>query len=363
MQILREVDDSEFEEIMKMPDEEIIDRIKESGLSGRGGAGFPTGAKWEYTKKADGKSVLVCNADEGEPGIFKDRFIMENNLKALVQGMAIGQKVMDADCFLYLRGEYPHLKERIQKAAEEMGLELEIVIGAGAYICGEETALLNSIEGKAGDPRCKPPYPTNKGLFGRPTCVNNVETLANIPLLLTDESWGKELRLFSVSGNVERPGVYELPLGTRLEDILNKAGAEKPKAVLLGYSGGVIKYEKLKDMEVTDENFKEEYLMLGTCSMIVLNEGRSIPEALGNVSRFFVHESCGRCVPCREGGFRMLKILEKINSGEGTLEELDELEELADYIDISFCPLGSGYGFAVKSAIQNFREEFEERCR
>ena len=363
MQILKTLNKKEFESILNTDSKEIIEEIKNSGLSGRGGAGFPTGKKWEITRNAKGKSILICNADESEPGTFKDRFILENNLITLLQGIKIGEKVLDADCYIYVREEYSYLKEKIKNKSKEINLDLNIVTGAGAYICGEETALINSIEGKRGQPRTKPPYPTNKGLSKRPTCVNNVETLTNVALLLGKNNWEKNLRLFSISGDVKKPGVYEISLNTKLKKIINNCEKEKPKAILLGYSGGIIPFKELKNLKVNEKNFKKNSLMLGTCSFIVLNKKRSIPKTTENICNFFVHESCGKCIPCREGGYKILRLIKKINKGEGNKKDFKKIKVLSDYMKISFCPLGKGYGFTVSSAIKNFKKEFEEKCK
>jgi NADH:ubiquinone oxidoreductase subunit F (NADH-binding) len=346
---------------MKMSPEKIIERIKESGLTGRGGANFPTGLKWELTRASKGDRILVCNADEGEPGTFKDKFIIENNLQTLLQGIAIGGYVLDAKCFIYLRGEYSYLKPRIEKMIKKLGFDITVVTGAGAYICGEETSLLESIEGSRGMPRSKPPYPTVEGLWKKPTCINNVETLTNIPLLLANNSWNEKLRLFSLSGNLKKPGVYEIPLGATLNEVLERAEPDKVKAVCLGYSGGIIPFERFRNITVDNKTFSENSFMLGSCTMIVIAE-MNIVKLAKNIAEFFVHESCGKCIPCRDGGFRILEIINKINSGKGK-KELKELRELVEYIEISFCALGKAYGFTIKSAMKNFRKEFDEKCR
>lgn len=360
MQILNKLTDKEFDSIMKMDRKEIIEKIKNSGLTGRSGSNFPTGTKWEATMNSPGKKVLICNADEGEPGTFKDRFIIENNLKTLLQGIEIGKYVMDAECFIYLRGEYDFLRKKIEKKIKELGFNIKVVSGAGAYICGEETSLMESIEGNRGLPRAKPPYPTSYGLWGRPTCINNVETIANIPLILSG-NWKQNLRLFSVSGQVKNPGLHEISLGTKLMKIAKIAKAENPGAVCLGYSGGIIPYEKFKDLSVDDKSFQENSFFIGPGSMIFLNIG--ISKILRNIAEFYVHESCGKCIPCREGGFRILELIRKIDSGKGNKNDLVEMEELSQYLEISFCLLGKSYGFEINSALKNFREELESNLK
>lgn len=360
MQILRKITKKDFDSIMNMDKKEIIEKIKKSGLVGRSGSNFPTGVKWESAFNSPGHKVLICNADEGEPGTFKDRFIMEKNPELLLQGMKIGRYVLDAECFIYLRGEYYFLRKNLEKKIKEMKLDIKVVSGAGAYICGEETALMDSIEGKRGLPRAKPPYPTSSGLFGRPTCINNVETLANIPLLLSGK-WDPNLRLFSVSGHVRKPGVYELPLGTKLSYVATIAEAESPKAVCLGYSGGIINYEKFKDLTVDDKSFKENNFFIGPGSLIFLN--MEIAKIMKNISEFYVHESCGKCLPCREGGFRIMELISKIEGGNGTKKDMEELKDLAQYLETCFCLLGKSYGFMVCSAIDNFGEDFERALK
>jgi len=361
MQILTKIKEKDFESIMKMRPNKIIERVKESGLAGRGGAGFPTGMKWELTRKAEGQKFLICNADEGEPGTFKDKFIIENNLETLLQGIAIGSHALEAKCLIYLRGEYSYLKPKIEKMIKKMKLNVKIVTGAGAYICGEETSLIESVEGKRAVPRSRPPYPTVEGLWKRPTCINNVETLTNVPILLKDKNWNNNLRLFSISGNVKKPGVYELPLGLELKEILSVSEPEEIRAVCLGYSGGIIPFDKFKNLKVDYKTFSEKSLMLGSCTLIALN--KDITKIAKNIAEFFVHESCGKCLPCREGGFKILELLKKIENGKGTKKDLKELKELSEYMDISFCALGVGYGFSMRSALKYFGKEFEEKCR
>lgn len=362
MQILSRISHKEFKSIMKTDPQKIIKKIKESGLTGRGGAEFPTGLKWEFTRKSRGERVLICNADEGEPGTFKDKFIIENNLSTLLQGIAIGGHVLNAECFIYLRGEYSYLRGKIERMIKKLGFNIKIVTGAGAYICGEETSLLESVEGKRGAPRQKPPYPTMEGLWKRPTCINNVETLANIPLLLTKKDWDEKKRLFSLSGNVKKPGVYELPLGMKLKDILSLAKPKKIKAVCLGYSGGIIPFDKFKNLVVSPKSFSDKSFMLGSCAMIVMGN-RSVVNVLKNIAEFFVHESCGKCIPCREGGFKIMELLKKVDSGKGRKKDIKELKDLAEYLDVSFCALGKGYGFTISSALKHFKKEFDGKCR
>lgn len=360
MQILTKLEKNEIESMLKMEAKDIIEKLKQSGLRGRSGSNFPTGLKWEMTLNSTGKKVLICNADEGEPGTFKDKLIIEKNPELLLLGMETGRRILDAECFIYLRGEYDYLREGLEKKISELGFDIKVVSGAGAYICGEETALMESIEGERGLPRYKPPYPTSSGLWKRPTCINNVETLANVPLILSGK-WKPDLRLFSLSGNVKNPGVYEIGSGTKLSEIASLCGAEDPKAVCLGYSGGIIPYEKFSSLCVDDKSFSENSFFIGPGSMIFLD--MNITRILLNIAEFYVHESCGKCVPCREGGYRMMELIRKIDSGKSTKDDFEELEELAEYMDICFCLLGKSYGFMVKSALIGFRKEIESALK
>lgn len=360
MQIMTMLEKSDIESIIKMDSMEIIDKLKQSGLKGRSGSNFSTGLKWEMTKNAPGKKALICNADEGEPGTFKDKLIIEKNPELLLWGIEAGRRALDAECFIYLRGEYEYLRKGLEEKIKELGFPITVVSGAGSYVCGEETALMESIEGNRGMPRYKPPYPSTCGLWKRPTCINNVETLANIPLILSGK-WKPELRLFSLSGNVKKPGVYEIAAGMKLSEIASLCDASNPKAVCLGYSGGIIPYEKFSGTQVDDKSFSEHSFFIGPGSMIFLD--MDISKILLNIAEFYVHESCGKCIPCREGGYRMLEIIRKIDSGKATKDDMEELEELAEYMDIAFCLLGKSYGFVVKSAINGFREELESGLR
>jgi NADH:ubiquinone oxidoreductase subunit F (NADH-binding) len=360
VQILSRLSKKEFDSIAKLGSSDIIERIKQSGLRGRSGSNFPTGLKWEMTTNSPGKKVLICNADEGEPGAFKDKFIFENNLDLVLQGIEIGRMALDAECFIYLRGEYECLREKIEKRINALGFAIKVVTGAGAYICGEETALMESIEGNRGNPRNKPPYPTASGLWKRPTCVNNVETLVTIPLILSGK-FDPRLRLFSLSGEIKNPGVYEIPIGSKLGDIAKVAGADKVNAICLGYAGGIIPYERFRDLLVDDKSFSENSFFIGPGSMIFLN--MDIVKVVKNISEFFVHESCGKCIPCREGGLRILEIISKIDEGNADKNDLGELEELCEYMGICFCPLGRSYGFVIGNALKNFRKDFDCKLR
>ena len=377
----------------------VIEEIEKSGLRGRGGGGFPTGRKWRFTAaNRGGKSYVVCNGDEGDPGAFMDRSVMEGDPHKLLEGMAIAGFAIGADeAYIYVRAEYPLAIKRLRiaiKQAEEKGFlgqnimgsgfnfEIHIKEGAGAFVCGEETALLASIEGERGMPRPKPPFPANCGLFGRPTLINNVETLANVPVIIDKgadwfASFGTETskgtKTFALTGEVNNTGLIEVPMGTTLREIVFDIGGgirngKKFKAVQIGGpSGGCLTEEHL-DLPMDYDNLIKAGAMVGSGGVVVMNEDTCIVE----VARFFMHftqnESCGKCVPCREGTKNMLKILEKIVRGQGEMKDLDTLEELAIAVkEGSLCGLGKTAPNPVLSTLKYFRDEYiahikEKRC-
>jgi len=370
---------------------EIIEQVKQSGLRGRGGAGFPTGIKWGFMPQ-DGElpKIIAVNTDEGEPGTFKDREIVEQDPHQVIEGVLIAAYAVGATrAYVYIRGEFFLGVKRWIKAiadAYEYGflgedilgsgfnLDMSVHRGAGAYICGEETAMLESLEGKRGLPRQKPPYPTSVGLFGLPTLVQNIETLACIPHIIergpewfasigTAESKGP--KIYSVSGHVNRPGNYELPLGISLADIIyNHAGGipggKKLKAVIPGGASTPILPGDQVDVPMAFETLEEAGSALGTGAIIVMDETTCMVEASRRLSKFFAHESCGRCPPCRIGSQRIFEILDRIEKGLGHPGDIDLLLELVNGIDgLTFCPMGTGLVNPVRSAIQHFREEFE----
>lgn len=371
----------------------VIEEVKRSGLRGRGGAGFPTGMKWMFAATDPQKpKYLLCNADEGEPGAFKDRVILEKNPHLLVEGMVIAAYAIGAQQgYIYLRGEYPKargiLVKTIQEACENnylgnnilgkgVDFQLSVHCGAGAYICGEETALIESLEGKRGQPRNKPPFPVNIGFSSKPTIVNNVETLANIPYILEigGEAYSKigspqspGLKLFSVSGHVKKPGVYELPMGVTLREIIYThcggiPGDRKLKAVI---PGGISTPVLTPDKIVCPMDFYHVSRigsMLGSGAVIVFDDSVDMVKVCLRVTKFFEHESCGKCTPCREGIGWMRAILTRIDNGAGRGQDLDLLMEVSDNIlGKTFCPLGDGAAKAVQSYIENFRDDFEEK--
>ena len=368
----------------------VIAEIEKSGLRGRGGGGFPTGRKWRFTAaNRGGKSYVVCNGDEGDPGAFMDRSIMEGDPHKLLEGMAIAAFAIGADeGYIYVRAEYPLAIKRLRKAiadAEErnflgkniMGSDfsftLHIKEGAGAFVCGEETALIASIEGERGMPRPKPPFPANKGLFGRPTLINNVETLANVPvIMLKGADWfasmgtetSKGTKTFALTGEVNNTGLIEVPMGTTLREIVfdiggGIRGGKKFKAVQIGGpSGGCLTEEHL-DIPMDYDNLIKAGAMVGSGGLVVMAENTCIVEVARFFMNFTQHESCGKCVPCREGTKNMLKILERIVKGNGTMEDLDTLEELAHAVnDGSLCGLGKTAPNPVLSTLKYFRDEY-----
>ena len=370
--------------------EQVIQVIKDSGLRGRGGGGFPTGRKWELAamNKADQKYV-VCNADEGDPGAFMDRSVLEGDPHCIVEAMAIcGYAVGATEGYIYVRAEYPIAVNRLEIAiqqAKEYGLlgknifdsgfdfDLHIRLGAGAFVCGEETALMTSIEGTRGEPRPRPPYPAVKGLFGKPTTENNVETFANVPqIILKGADWfasmgterSKGTKVFALGGKIKNTGLVEIPMGTTLREIVEEIGGGIPNgkkfkaAQTGGPSGGCIP-ASLMDTEIDYDNLTAIGCMMGSGGLIVMDEDNCMVDIAKFFLEFTVDESCGKCSPCRIGTKRMMEILEKITSGKGTLEDIDKLEELAYYIkQNSLCGLGQTAPNPVLATLKFFREEY-----
>ena len=373
------------------PREEIIETIKSSGLRGRGGAGFPTGLKLSFMpREAAEQKYIVCNSDESEPGTFKDRDILRFNPHQVIEGMALAGYAIGATVgFNYIRGEYHEPWQRFESAlveARQAGLlgndllgsgiefELHSQRGAGAYICGEETALLESLEGKKGQPRFKPPFPAQVGAFGKPTTINNTETLASIPPIIRNgPDWFAKLgiensggsKVFSVSGHVNRPGNYEVPMGIPFKDLLTLAGGVQDgralKAVIPGGSSvPVVPADAIMGCTMDYDGLSKVGSALGAGSVIVMDETTCMVEVLERISYFYFAESCGQCTPCREGTGWLYRILRRVRSGEGTHQDLDRLKSVADRIEgRTICALGDAAAWPVQSFLKHFRHEFE----
>jgi NADH-quinone oxidoreductase subunit F len=384
-----------LEKALAMERAAIIDEVKLSGLRGRGGAGFPTGMKWSFVPKDTGKpAYLLCNADESEPGTFKDRILMERDPHLLIEGMAIA--CLGLNChlsYIYLRGEYEFISHTLQKALDEAyetgilgpsvlgrdyALDIFIHLGQGAYICGEETSLIESLEGYRGYPRIKPPFPATHGFLASPTVVNNVETLAALPWIITNggaayaaigTEKSKGTKLFSVSGHVAKPGVYEVDMGYPLTDFINNESGGIPngkrlKAVIPGGSSvPVLTAEECEGVGLDYESLLKAGSMLGSGGMIVLDETTSMPEVLSVIADFYAHESCGQCTPCREGTGWAAKVLHNILRGKGRKADLDLLLKIADMMEgKTICPLADADVMPIRSFVTKFRREFEELC-
>jgi NADH-quinone oxidoreductase subunit F len=346
-----------LERARELGPERVIELVKASPLLGRGGAAFPTGVKWDAVGRQQARPhYLVCNADESEPGTFKDRVLMEQDPFALIEAMGIAAFAAGCEkAFIYVRAEYPLAHERLQNAIDRsnIGVEIELRIGAGAYVCGEETALFQSIEGYRGEPRNKPPFPVEVGLYGKPTVVNNVETLLNVPhILLEDDT--RDTRLFCVSGHVARPGLYELELGTSLSTLLELAGAEPARAVLLGGAAGSFLRPDQLDLPLSFEGAREAGATLGSGVVIVYGHEAELVDAVLRIAEVFRDESCGQCVPCRIGTVRQEEALHRLVSGRPNGDELGKLADLTQVMrDASICGLGQTAANAVDSAIHN----------
>lgn len=376
----------------KIPPEDVIDIVKKSGLRGRGGAGFPTGLKWSFMpRNSPGQKYIVCNSDESEPGTFKDRDILRYNPHAVVEGMAIAAYAIGATVgYNYLRGEfhyepYERFEEALNIARREgligrnilgsgVDVELHTHLGAGAYICGEETALLESLEGKKGQPRFKPPFPANFGLYGRPTTINNTETLASVPAIIRNgDDWFLKLgkpnnggpKIFSVSGHVNRPGNYEVPLGIPFRELLEMAGGvrdgRKLKAVIPGGSSmPVLPADVIMDVDMDYDSLAKAGSALGSGGVMVMDETTCMVKALLRIARFYYAESCGQCTPCREGTGWLWRVIGRIENGRGRPEDLDLLLKTAGRIESrTICAFGDAAAWPVQSFVKRFRKEFE----
>ena len=382
-----------------MKPQEVIDEMKKSGLRGRGGAGFPTGVKWQFAAdQHSDEKYIICNADEGDPGAFMDRSILEGDPNAVIEGMAIAAYAIGAHHgYIYIRAEYPIAVQRLNiaiKESEELGLlgknifdtgfdfDIEIRLGAGAFVCGEETALMMSIEGKRGMPNPKPPFPAVSGVWGKPTVINNVETLANVAqIMLKGADWfssigtekSKGTKVFALGGKIKNTGLVEIPMGTTLREIIYEIGGGCPnnkefKAVQTGGPSGGCLTEKELDTPIDYDNLIAAGSMMGSGGMIVLDEDNCMVDVARFYMDFICDESCGKCTPCRVGTKRLLEMLTKITNGEGTMEMLDEMEKLCYEIkDTALCGLGQTAPNPILSTLKNFRGEFlahiqDKRC-
>lgn len=380
-----------LEKAFKMQPKEIIEQVKSAGLRGRGGAGFPTGVKWGFLPDNGEPRYLVCNADEGEPGTFKDRLMMERAPHQLIEGMIISAFATGSNkSYIYIRGEYNYPAKVIKEAIDEaykagllgkniMGSgfdhDMDLYLGAGAYICGEETGLLSSLEGKKGQPKLKPPFPAIKGYLGKPTIVNNVETLAAVIYILRDgvegfRKYGTEksagTKLFSVSGNVVKPGNYEVPLGYPLMDLINnECGGLKPgrklKAVIPGGSSApVLTAQECLDATMDYECLAQKGSMLGSGAVIIMDDSNCMVDSLSVLMHFYHHESCGQCTPCREGTGWLNKIVHSIAKGEGRLQDIDLILKVAENMKgRTICALSDAAALPAISFVSKFRDEFE----
>ncbi len=398
---------SGFEKALSMPHQEVVDQVKASEIRGRGGAGFPAGLKWSFLPPEDGgRRYLAVNADESEPGTFKDRLLMDFDPHSLIEGIVICMYACRLDtAYIFIRGEYHQQAKRLNQAIDEAyakgifkklgkinGLDANLYVhrGAGAYICGEETGLLEALEGKRGWPRVKPPFPAVAGAFGRPTIINNVETLAAVgPIIDLGPDWFKSMgkgrpegvpphvpasygpKLFGISGKVQRPGVYEDHLGIKMSTLIEvhgggmKNGKKFKGAIPGGISMGILdasQYDAPLDFDI-GRNYG--VLGLGTAGVIVMDEDDCMVKVATNIARFFSHESCGQCTPCREGSGWIYKILSRINAGDGEFKDLDLLLELAGSMGImpgtTICGLSDGTSWAVRTIVNKFRADFEKK--
>jgi NADH:ubiquinone oxidoreductase subunit F (NADH-binding) len=364
-----------LEKARQMTPEDVIEEVKVSGLRGRGGAGFPSGVKWEGARNSpDEEKYVICNADEGEVGTFKDRYILENDPFTLIEGLSIaGYAVGARQGYIYLRYEYHYLRRLLEEAVNQArqlhlfdGFDVDIREGAGAYVCGEESALMESIEGRRGEPRYRPPFPTVAGLWQKPTIISNVETLMNIPqIILKGGRWfsgigterSKGTKVFSVSGDVAKPGVYELVLGTPLRELVEElALASDVKMIQIGGATGRILPHSLIDTPLAFEN------VLGAGAVTVFNESRDVIDIVYRTMEFLADESCGKCTPCRQGTEVMVETLERFCRGRGSKKDIKALEDLSNTMMLtSLCGLGQAAPFAVLDTLEHFRDDYERQ--
>ena len=386
--------------VTSMQPGQVMDEVKASGLRGRGGAGFPTGVKWSFIPKGVFPTYVVANADESEPGTFKDREIMEGNPYQFLEGVAIACYAIQSNTgYVYLRGEFQQLAFQLDACLAEMektgylgdnlfgtnySLRIRTHLGAGAYICGEETALLESIEGKRGQPRMRPPFPAVVGLYGKPTVINNVETLANVPLIIEKgAAWYKTMgtekspgiKVFSLSGNVAKPGNYELPLGATFRELIftlggGVPGGRKVKGIMpAGASSSIIlvndeTFDKVMDTPMDYENVQNIGSLLGSASVIVIDDTYGMDWVINKAMHFFKHESCGKCTPCRDGTYWMLHLTERIHEGHATAADVELLNSVANQVNGKcLCALGDFSTMAITSAVERFPQDFESKVK
>ncbi len=376
--------------------ENVTNEVKQANIRGRGGAGFNAGLKWSFMPKPDGgPRYLACNGDESEPGTFKDRKLFEFNPHLFIEGALIAAYAMTVNTiYVYIRGEYISWVDMLQEAVDDayekgylgndilgkgIDIDMHLTYGAGAYICGEETSMLESLEGKRGYPRVKPPFPAQKGLWGRPTTINNIETLANVPLVINNGAeWygniGAEGHpgpvLYGISGHVNKPGVYELPSGVPVLDLINDVaggmrGGKELKAVIPGGSSTpVLRADQLEGVSMNADSLREAGSMMGTAGLVVMDEDTDMIDVLWRIAHFYHHESCGQCTPCRDGTGWLEKILLKIKNGEGEIKDLDLLLDITTQMEgRTICALADAAAWPVRHTINRFRDEFEARCK
>jgi NADH-quinone oxidoreductase subunit F len=386
--------------VTSLQPKQIVDEVKASGLRGRGGAGFPTGVKWSFLPDTIWPHYVVCNADESEPGTFKDREIMESNPYQFLEGVAIACFAVGAsEGYIYLRGEFYPIARHLDACIAEMekagylgdnlfgtqvSIRIKTHLGAGAYICGEETALLESIEGKRGQPRLRPPFPAVVGLYGKPTVINNVETLSNLPYIVEHgaagyRQFGSEkspgTKIFSLSGNVNKPGNYELPLGTTFRELIFTHGGgisdgHSLRAIMpAGASSSIIRvdeetFDKVMDTPMDYENVQNVGSLLGSASVIVIDDTHTMDWVINKTIEFFKHESCGKCTPCRDGNYWMLQLTERIHAGHASAGDVKLLDSVAAQMyGKCLCALGDFSTMAVRTAIERFPEDFEKKVK
>ncbi len=372
MQILRETNLEALKLAKELGPEKVLQILERKSLVGRGGASFPLAKKWKLAlnskKKNKSKEIyLICNADEGEPGTFKDRFILKNNPETLIEGILIASYVLGVKrAFIYLRNEYEFLREDLENTIQEVikkskmqnKVEIEIVRGAGAYICGEETAIMQSIMGYRGQSMYKPPYPTEEGLWESPTVLNNVETLTCVAQALLYKDWNPNLRLFSLSGDIENPGIYEWELGVKMSTILDTVKpTQEIKALSFGCFGGIMPLDK--NSLVTTETICKEDCQHGAFTIIFIGKNRNIVDICLSIAKFYTYESCGKCTPCREGTIRVLNILKKIRDRKANEKDLEMLKELSYHIkETSLCGLGQSSTAHILTSLEHFKQDY-----